>query len=394
MTTQKDNADIIHLETHTNQGNSKNIPKDIDPVPKPNSGIPLIGRDKAAQFLKQGNQAAIIVTPSDNVLVLRKTDLRLLPIIFFVYCLQSLDKTTLSYASVTLSYASVFGLIDDTHRKGEQFSWLGTVVYIAQLVFRALMTYGLMKLPMGKLCTTIVFCSGAMLCLTFIAVVQMWYRRKEQITRNASWYAMFGVLENLLTYGLGHVKSTLRLYQIIFFFYGCITVAFRHFFIPDFPIEAKFLNEEEKFTAIERVSTFGPLIIQSFIFNSFMMIPFGAVQVISTLGGRALSDRAVVLVGYYIISVYPGISPIIYSWSGRHQAKSLFVVLAVLIVAGILWTKVLNTRRATRRRELSKLEVIRDLRMDRKKGGRDENIGDKAFEDITNLQNENFIYIY
>lgn len=29
---------------------------------------------------------------------------------------------------------------------------------------------------------------------TFIAVVQMWYRRKEQTTRNASWYAMLGVV--------------------------------------------------------------------------------------------------------------------------------------------------------------------------------------------------------
>lgn len=34
---------------------------------------------------------------------------------------------------------------------------------------------------------------------TFIAVVQMWYRRKEQTTRNASWYAMLGVV-NMVRY--------------------------------------------------------------------------------------------------------------------------------------------------------------------------------------------------
>lgn len=230
------------------------------------------------------------------------------------------------------------------------------------------------------------------------------------------------------------------------------------------------------------ISTFGPLIIQSFGFDSFTTIlfniPFGAVQMISTLGGawvsdkinmksavllflclppiagcvillvtgRAPSDRAVLLVGYYIISVYPGISPLIYSWSGQNTAGdtkrkvttamlfigasvgniigpqlfkpsekprydrglrsnlALFVVLAVLIVIGVLWIKVLNRRQAARRRELGKSEVIRDLSMmDRKKDGSeyeeglnmgDENVGDKAFEDVTDLQNEDFIYVY
>lgn len=159
MATQKDNPDIIHLETPTNQGdsNSKNITSEITPVPKPNTDSSLTGRDKAAQFLKQANQANIIVTPSENARVLRKIDLHLLPIILFVYCLQSLDKTT-------LSYASVFGLIDDTHLEGQEFSWLGSVVYVAQLVFQPLVAYALVKLPVGKFCATMVFCWGAVLC--------------------------------------------------------------------------------------------------------------------------------------------------------------------------------------------------------------------------------------
>jgi hypothetical protein len=157
MATQKDNPDIIHLETPTTQDNSKNVTSDITPVPNPNPDIRLTGRDKAAQFLKQANQAAIIVTPSDNARVLRKIDLRILPILLFVYCLQSLDKTT-------LSYASVFGLIDDTHLVGQQFSWLGSVVYVAQLVFQPLVAYGLVKLPVGKFCATMVLCWGVVLC--------------------------------------------------------------------------------------------------------------------------------------------------------------------------------------------------------------------------------------
>lgn len=158
-------------------------------------------------------------------------------------------------------------------------------------------------------------------------------------------------------------------------------------FMPDSPVEAKFLNDHDKAIALERlranqmgvvnrewrndhlkealldpktwfwfciifaisipsggISTFGPLIIKTFGFNNFQTIlfniPFGAVQMISTIGGAFLaqkikmkgpviallclppvagcamllvlpheaSKQAPLLVGYYLISVYPGIS--------------------------------------------------------------------------------------
>lgn len=99
----------------------------------------------------------IPVTPADNARVLRKIDLRILPLILFVYCLQSLDKTS-------LSYASVFGLISDTNLVGDQFSWLGSVVYVAQLVFQPLIAYSLVKFPIGKFSGIMVLCWGAVLC--------------------------------------------------------------------------------------------------------------------------------------------------------------------------------------------------------------------------------------
>ena len=230
------------------------------------------------------------------------------------------------------------------------------------------------------------------------------------------------------------------------------------------------------------ISTFGPLIIESFGFDRFTTIlfniPFGAVQMIATLGGawlsdrihmksavllllclppiagcvillvvgRAPSDRAVLLTGYYIISFYPGISPLIYSWSSQntggdtkrkvttamlfigasvgniigphlfqpsekpHYTKgltvnlALFVVLAVLVAAGMLLIKVLNARQAAKRRALGKAENITDLSMAKHKetdgdGGvvlneAEEHVGEKAFEDVTDMKNEDFIYVY
>jgi hypothetical protein len=74
-------------------------------------------KDKAAALLEKAEADGhrVVVTPEDNKRILRQIDLIILPILLSVYGLQSLDKTS-------LSYASVFGLITDTHLVGQQYS--------------------------------------------------------------------------------------------------------------------------------------------------------------------------------------------------------------------------------------------------------------------------------
>ncbi len=110
-------------------------------------------RDKAGQLLKEAGRS-VIVSPAENKRILRKIDLAILPILLTVYCLQSLDKTA-------LAYASVFGLIEHAHLVGDEYSWLGAIVYVAQLVWQPVVAYFLVKLPTGKFCATMVFCWGA-----------------------------------------------------------------------------------------------------------------------------------------------------------------------------------------------------------------------------------------
>lgn len=358
----------------------------------------------------------------------------------------------------------------------------------------------------------------------------MWYKRGEQTNRNAAWYAMLGIvniLGSLLTYGLGHIKSDrLYSYQIIFLFCGLLTVLVSGFvwiFMPDSPMEAKFLNDHEKLIAVERlrmnqmgvasrvwkwdhvmeafldpktwlwfsmltavsipsggIATFGPLIIEGFGFGKFATIlfnmPFGAVQIIATVGGawlatwlkkkspvlillcippiigiiilmvvgRGRENRGVLLFGYYMTSFYPGISPLIYSWSGQntggdtkrkvttsilfvgasagnivgpHLFKpserpyyyrglranlALFIAIIVLIILGVFWIKLLNRKHAATRESMGKAAVVVDTSMS---GGKEADtegaetaevngVGDKAFDDITDIKNEDFIYIY
>jgi len=118
-------------------------------------------RDRAADLLDSAH-VKITVTAADNRRILRKIDLVILPILLVVYFLQALDKAT-------LAYASVFGLIDDTGLKGEEYSWLGSIVYIAQLVMQPLVAFFLVKLPIGKFIGVVVLGWGIILSVMAVA---------------------------------------------------------------------------------------------------------------------------------------------------------------------------------------------------------------------------------
>ncbi|KAK1638023.1 major facilitator superfamily domain-containing protein [Colletotrichum phormii] len=239
-------------------------------------------RDAAAELLGKSGASPedrVVVTPADNARVLRKIKLVILPLMLFVYFLQGIDKST-------LAYASIFGLIEDTGLVGDQYSWLGSVVYLAQLVMQFPLAWLLVKWPVGKFTSCMVAFWGITLsCMAaaahnfgglltarlflgafessvapaFVGITQMWWRRREQTLRISYWYAMNGftnMFGSLITYGLGHISSPLKEYQIIFIFFGIITVVFSiimFLYMPDSPVEAKFLNDHDKLIAIERL---------------------------------------------------------------------------------------------------------------------------------------------
>lgn len=525
-------------------------------------------KDIAASFLaKNVAGQRISVTPAESARVLRRIDTVILPIMLTVYFLQGLDKTT-------LAYASVFGLTEDTGFVGDQYSWLGSIVYLAQLVMQLPLAWLLVRLPIAKFTSAMVLLWGISLtCMaaahnfdsllatrfflgvfeasvapSFVAITQMWWRRREQTVRTSYWYAMNGftnMFGSLITYGLGHISSQLRSYQIIFLFFGIVTVAFSFVmlaFMPDSPVEAKFLSDEDKLIAVERlrmnqmgvvsrewrndhlkealldpkswlwfallfsisipsggISTFGPLIIKTFGFDPFgtilFNIPFGFVQLVATVGGalvaqkikmkgpviaalclppiagcvmlmvlpRDVSHRAPLLAGYYLISVYPGITPLIYSWASQNTAGdtkkkcanailfigqsvgnvvgpmlysqteapgytkglrsnlALYIVIIALVGITTTYLKVLNAGHAKRRVAMGKSAVIVDTSLDsaevaaaqQTRDDVDKNAknaeegdvavasnegverpGEKAFENLTDLQNEEFVFVF
>lgn len=61
--------------------------------------------------------------------LLRRIDLRLMPIMMACWTLQFIDK-------VVLNYANIMGLQKDTGLKGDQFAWLATGFFIAFSIFQ------------------------------------------------------------------------------------------------------------------------------------------------------------------------------------------------------------------------------------------------------------------
>ncbi|KAF7178216.1 hypothetical protein CNMCM7691_006888 [Aspergillus felis] len=235
-------------------------------------------KEKAAQFLATVNEDRTF-TAEEEKAVLRRIDRRILPLLLGAYFFQQLDKSS-------LSYVSIFGIVEDANLHGKQYSWLGSILYLAQLVMQPIAALLLVKLPTGKLIASAVFLWGsslaimaacrdfpsllglrftlgafeAMIAPSCVAVTQMWWRRGEQTLRTAFWNGMNGVtfiIGSLFTYGLGHIHSdSLFSYQIIFMFCGLLTVAYSFLvfvFMPDSPMEAKCLSDREKVIAVERL---------------------------------------------------------------------------------------------------------------------------------------------
>ena len=57
-------------------------------------------------------------SPEETARVLRKIDIRLVPLLFAIYLIQYLDKNS-------LNFASVYGLKTGTNLEGQDYSWLG-----------------------------------------------------------------------------------------------------------------------------------------------------------------------------------------------------------------------------------------------------------------------------
>lgn len=124
----------------------------VETAPKPTATA-----EKAAQFLATTTVDRSF-TPEEEKAVRRRIDLRVLPLLLGAYFFQQLDKSS-------LSYVSIFGLVEDANLVGQQYSWLGSILYLAQLVMQPLAALVLVKLPTGKVIASAIFLWGSSLTI-------------------------------------------------------------------------------------------------------------------------------------------------------------------------------------------------------------------------------------
>ncbi|KAG0644006.1 major facilitator superfamily domain-containing protein [Tuber brumale] len=260
------------------RGKEISIPDSVKSVSESNrfgSDIRLSssGHDDALKAL-DGSEA-VTLTPEKERVLLWKIDLHLIPIFFFLYGLQFLDKTT-------ISYAAVMDIIQDTNLKGDNFNWLA--------IFEVHRRHLMQKLPLAKLTafniviwggilmlhaacsnfaglTTVRFLLGifeASISPAFLLFMSHWWRVREQAFRTSIWFCGNGVAQivgSVCSYAMvrgieKHGYTALGGWQLLFLATGALTILagiLFLFLVPDSPATAWFLSKEERIMAIERL---------------------------------------------------------------------------------------------------------------------------------------------
>ncbi|KAH8665250.1 major facilitator superfamily domain-containing protein [Tricladium varicosporioides] len=214
--------------------------------------------------------------------LLRKIDIRLVPLLIICYFLQYLDKGS-------LGFASILGIIQDLKLHDQQYSWANSVFFFGYLLFSYPTSVFIVKFPIGRYVSITVMiwalilmlhaacsnASGLMAVRFFLGIgeatvvpafailIGLFYKREEQPMRQCAFFlgdGIAGITGGLIAYAIAHIKGKLAVWKCLFLIYGAVTVAFGavlFFTLPSSPSTAYFLTKEEKEHAARRVEKNG-----------------------------------------------------------------------------------------------------------------------------------------
>lgn len=321
------------------------------------------GHDRAEVLVGNETLDTLEATDAEIRKVFRKVDFAILPVIAVCYVFYYVDKTT-------LSYAAIFGIKDDLDLKGDEYSWLSSIFYFGFIIWSFPSNYLMLRSPVAKYLGFNIFLWGAFLMIqaacqqfwslaivralggaaeaisdpAFMLITSMWYTRKQQPVRIGIWYTANGIgvaVGGLLGYGIGQIKGSLPSWKYEFLIIGAACASWGIYimiFVPDSPMDAKFLSERQKKILVLKLqenqtgissnvfkrhqfieaiidikiwlfffigmfanvpnggfSNFGTLIIQGFGFSTLgttlLQIPYGAVISLSILLAVYINDR-------------------------------------------------------------------------------------------------------
>lgn len=216
------------------------------------------------------------ISPETNRRLRLRADALVLPLLTMASVIALLDKNA-------LGFAAIFGIKDDAHLVGQQYSWLGSVVYFGYMVAQLPLGWILVKVPLGKLLGGIVVAWGVLVCsimacnsfaslaaIRFLLgffeagvvpinmmLMSLWYRRDEQPLRTAIWYnTLAGVLGGIFAFAISRLNSSYPIWKLIFLVYGSVSLALGLailLVLPDHPSRAWFYNAHDRKSMVVRI---------------------------------------------------------------------------------------------------------------------------------------------
>ncbi|KAM5523975.1 major facilitator superfamily transporter [Fusarium oxysporum f. sp. phaseoli] len=298
------------------------------------------------------------VIPSATWIHNRKVDMVLLPLMAGTYVLQFIDKQA-------LSYSAVFDLLEDTGTTLKQYSWFGSIFYLAYLVAEYPWSFLAQKTLMAKVVAGCIIAWGSIMMITaastnfaglavcrfflgifeapitpvFMMIVGMWYTRQEQPLRAGVFYSCNGIglmLGGLLSFAIGQIEG--------FKVWECLMD-------PQIWLLIIFVLVNEVING--GVSNFGSLIIKGQVDDALLSvvlgIPQGAFQCFWILSGTWLASRyhnmRTVIMAVYNIPTMLGLCLI---WKLDRESQKiglLFGYYMVVLAAMLRYLLILRNRK-------------------------------------------------
>ncbi|KAE8347527.1 hypothetical protein BDV24DRAFT_147000 [Aspergillus arachidicola] len=197
--------DVVRIEDLRHVESTQNDPKSLTTT--------AINQEHSELYLEaiQRYPVDAAIDKDEEKRLIRKLDMRILPLLGICYFFYYVDKTT-------LSYAAIFGIKESLHLDGQEYSWLSSIFYFGWLVWAIPSNLIMQKLPPAwYLCFNIFMC-GALMCQAvsknfatlsalrvlsgafeaiadpaFMLFISTYYTREEQPSRIAAYYLWNGV---------------------------------------------------------------------------------------------------------------------------------------------------------------------------------------------------------
>ena len=183
-----------------------------------------------------GGEASMLLSPMEERRLVRKIDLHLLPVMFILYLMQYLDKTS-------LGYTAIMGIIEETRLVGNEYSWVSSFFYVGFLVASPLAAVALVRFPVGKVViVAVLIWASILMCMAagndfgslsalrtllgafesainpgFTIITSMFYKPSEHALRHGIWYSgasIAYIFGGILSYGISHINSSIGTWKV------------------------------------------------------------------------------------------------------------------------------------------------------------------------------------